>query len=470
MSCLVILSGRTKGRTFQVSPDRDNVVGRVNDCEVCIVDPRISRRHCVISAGQTGYVIKDLGSSNGIFVNDAKVVEGQIQDGDKLRLGLTELEFHQTERFEDAETKRMAPGETAPPDLGKAGPKPPEGAEARPLEFCARCSGSIPAPDLASGKARKVKGELVCKECMAKELAAADAAAVVATAGERAEDSKEGTSAEEVSRLAAELAESEPAPAELQKPSGAKEPAEAGKPAPPEPGESAKTKELPEAEKPAEDEAPAEPEEPAPAEEAVPVEVEEEADDYSTDALLIPEGAFDEPKPAEDASEKEEAGEEAKEAAKEEAEAPKPEEAESAEAEPEEAEPEKPKPPKAKPAKAKPPKARPAKAKPVRAEPEKAKPVAAEPVKAEPVAAEPEGAEPVKPAEVAEEAEAEKVTEPAEAAEPAAADLYDEALLEPEEVVELDDDGLPKLPDEKKGSSFDEDAKTPRPGPEIQVL
>ncbi len=377
MSCLVAISGSTKGRTFQVSPDRDNVIGRVSGCDVCIVDTRISRRHCVISAGEAGYLIRDLGSANGILVNGVKVSEAALKDEDKIRMGVTELEFHQTERFEDAETKRLAPGEQAAPDLQRSARKPAKSLGTQSLEFCSRCSGSIPATDLASGRARKVGGKLVCTECLAHQRAKVDAAAVVEAAdpaaGEQAEDAREKTSAEEVSKLAAELAEQAPSPLEGKA---------ASKP--------------PRAE---------EPEEASPAEDAVPVEVEDEDEELNTDALMIPEGTFDDPQPA------------------------------GASPEPEETKAEEVQPPKA------------------------------QPPKARAVTAPAEETVPLDVAKVIEKAKEAKKVEDISAAK-----LYDEALLEPEEIIELDDDGLPKLPSEKDLASLDEDAKTPRPGSEIRVL
>ena len=178
MSCLVVISGRAKGQTYQVSPERDNVVGRMGDCQVCLADQRASRRHCVISAGQTGYTVRDLGSANGIYVNGKRVRDAALKDCDRLRVGTTEMEFHVTERFEDAETKRLAPGQALPPDLGLPAGRKPAKADTEALQFCDRCAGSIPTAHLSSGRARSVDGQMLCVECLARKSAAAEAAAV----------------------------------------------------------------------------------------------------------------------------------------------------------------------------------------------------------------------------------------------------------------------------------------------------
>jgi pSer/pThr/pTyr-binding forkhead associated (FHA) protein len=255
-----VITGRAKGRTFQVSPDREHVVGRSGDCEVCIIDARISRRHCVISAGQSSYVIRDLGSANGVVLNDVKIDrEAVLNDTDRVRLGTTELEFHLTERFEDAETKRLKPGEKAPPKLPPSRKK----KSARKLdtealvEFCSRCQGSIPAAEFTLGRAKKVDGLAVCPECLAQDRAVEDVAKVAASAETLPEPRAPGkpprtaTSAEEVSQLAAEVAQE----AEAREGTGA--------------GKAVESED---------------------ADEAVPVEVaEDQKDEFSTDALVFSE-------------------------------------------------------------------------------------------------------------------------------------------------------------------------------------
>ena len=184
MSCLVVTSGRAKGRTFKITPDRQAVVGRVSECDVCIADQHVSRRHCVISAGQTGYVIKDLGSANGTTLNGVRITEAPLKDGDKLTFGKVVVEFHQEERFEDAETKKLAPptGAEGPPVPAQQIPakrKRSARADTQALvEFCARCSGSIPPSEIAAGKAQRLPEGPVCAECLAAQAAGTDAASV----------------------------------------------------------------------------------------------------------------------------------------------------------------------------------------------------------------------------------------------------------------------------------------------------
>ncbi|MFC1765796.1 FHA domain-containing protein, partial [Planctomycetota bacterium] len=49
--------------------------------------PVLSRRHCQLTVGEKNLTVRDLGSSNGTFVNGQKVEENPIQAGDFIRLG-----------------------------------------------------------------------------------------------------------------------------------------------------------------------------------------------------------------------------------------------------------------------------------------------------------------------------------------------------------------------------------------------
>src|SRR5688572_16603784 len=65
------------------------VIGRGEDCLVCLDDRWVSRRHCeiVISAGYL--VVRDLGSKYGTFVNGQQVREIRLSPGDMLSVGLS---------------------------------------------------------------------------------------------------------------------------------------------------------------------------------------------------------------------------------------------------------------------------------------------------------------------------------------------------------------------------------------------
>jgi hypothetical protein len=78
----------------EVPIDRDTmVIGRLQGSEVEIEDPGASRRHAEIRKDGTEFVLVDLGSTNGTLVNDSPVSEQVLQDGDRITIGRTIIEF-----------------------------------------------------------------------------------------------------------------------------------------------------------------------------------------------------------------------------------------------------------------------------------------------------------------------------------------------------------------------------------------
>jgi hypothetical protein len=68
-------------------------IGRSRECEILIDDPNVSRRHAEVRKTIEGWMIADLGSTNGVKVNGKRVHEEVLRPGDKITLGLIELEF-----------------------------------------------------------------------------------------------------------------------------------------------------------------------------------------------------------------------------------------------------------------------------------------------------------------------------------------------------------------------------------------
>jgi hypothetical protein len=69
------------------------VIGRMPGCDVQLDDPSVSRRHARISRGPQGWLIEDLGSTNGIMVNGATVDREYLTGGEDLELGNVRLRF-----------------------------------------------------------------------------------------------------------------------------------------------------------------------------------------------------------------------------------------------------------------------------------------------------------------------------------------------------------------------------------------
>jgi pSer/pThr/pTyr-binding forkhead associated (FHA) protein len=63
------------------------VIGRHTDCKVRIPDPSVSRQHCEISIADGKIMLRDLGSSNGTYVNRKRITQIELAAGDMIAIG-----------------------------------------------------------------------------------------------------------------------------------------------------------------------------------------------------------------------------------------------------------------------------------------------------------------------------------------------------------------------------------------------
>ncbi len=78
------VSGAYFGKTFPLRGA--TVLGRHSECHVCINADGISRKHAQITVEADGLTVKDLGSSNGTYVNGDKIEEAHLNVGDEVKL------------------------------------------------------------------------------------------------------------------------------------------------------------------------------------------------------------------------------------------------------------------------------------------------------------------------------------------------------------------------------------------------
>lgn len=79
-------------RTFRLGTG-PITLGRLPECDIVVSDPGASRQHARIRHADGEYVLTDLGSTNGTLVNDEAVQERILDDGDRITIGETLLEF-----------------------------------------------------------------------------------------------------------------------------------------------------------------------------------------------------------------------------------------------------------------------------------------------------------------------------------------------------------------------------------------
>lgn len=92
MASLFVIQGRDQGQRFELDEDT-TALGRDKSNPVQLHDSEISRRHAEIQRRGPGYVVTDLQSSNGTYVNGQRVEEHALASGDRLLLGRTLLLF-----------------------------------------------------------------------------------------------------------------------------------------------------------------------------------------------------------------------------------------------------------------------------------------------------------------------------------------------------------------------------------------
>ncbi len=89
---LIVFSGALRGREIDVLRDHAKI-GKSHVCEIVLPDESVSRTHAEIIRETSGYRVRDLGSTNGTFVNGSKVGDAFLKPGDTLNVGKVELRF-----------------------------------------------------------------------------------------------------------------------------------------------------------------------------------------------------------------------------------------------------------------------------------------------------------------------------------------------------------------------------------------
>jgi HD-GYP domain-containing protein (c-di-GMP phosphodiesterase class II) len=92
MAGIRIKNGPAQGQTFTVR-EEPLIVGRDAACDISLQDKGASRRHAEIFCIGEMCFIRDLDSRNGSFVNDNKVTEEMLRDGDRIQIGGTVMTF-----------------------------------------------------------------------------------------------------------------------------------------------------------------------------------------------------------------------------------------------------------------------------------------------------------------------------------------------------------------------------------------
>jgi serine/threonine protein kinase len=90
---LVFREGPERGRTVPLEAGRSVLLGRGDDCDVKLADPRASRNHCRLEVDRDGVLLVDVGSTWGTRLNGAPVKQERLRADDVFELGETKIQL-----------------------------------------------------------------------------------------------------------------------------------------------------------------------------------------------------------------------------------------------------------------------------------------------------------------------------------------------------------------------------------------
>lgn len=99
---LIFKPGEASVENFEVQKNEVSI-GRGSNCDVVLGDKKASRKHAVVRRAGAVFVIRDLGSANGTYLNGEQITEKEIQGGDMIRIGDTEFVFRAVSKAYEAQ-------------------------------------------------------------------------------------------------------------------------------------------------------------------------------------------------------------------------------------------------------------------------------------------------------------------------------------------------------------------------------
>ncbi len=90
----VALDGQQKGEDFRLR-EGQNTVGSDSSCDIVLTDPTISAKHASLRYKEGKFILTDLDSSNGSYLNDnnESIAREELKDNDVIRFGDVRLKF-----------------------------------------------------------------------------------------------------------------------------------------------------------------------------------------------------------------------------------------------------------------------------------------------------------------------------------------------------------------------------------------
>lgn len=155
---LELRSGKTAGRRWEIPPAGSRLtLGRAEGCEVLLDDRDCSRQHAEVERDAEGFVLRDLGSRNGIVVSGRSLTEKRLKNGDEFTIGKSTLRFVEPgeellRSFDSGADETAPPRASLPPAPTPSIPPPPATVAA---EVALAAAPAAPAIDPKALKERK---------------------------------------------------------------------------------------------------------------------------------------------------------------------------------------------------------------------------------------------------------------------------------------------------------------------------
>jgi hypothetical protein len=91
---LVAMTGEQKGEDFRLH-EGQNMIGALPDCQITLKDETVTSRHASLRYQEGRFLITDLDSTNGTYLNDRpeRIAREELKDNDTIRMGEVVLKF-----------------------------------------------------------------------------------------------------------------------------------------------------------------------------------------------------------------------------------------------------------------------------------------------------------------------------------------------------------------------------------------
>lgn len=146
---LVLLSGKDRGKELLLTVG-GLVIGRTTDADLVVKDKSISRRHAVFIRVGSGWSVRDLGSKNGVRVNNRETKEQGLRTGDVVTVGGVKMKFIDPAELAAPPEPAPGPAADAPPPV----PFPPPASGPQEPHAPFHPASPVPPPSVDGGFAQ----------------------------------------------------------------------------------------------------------------------------------------------------------------------------------------------------------------------------------------------------------------------------------------------------------------------------